>query len=361
MENEPSVKREYTKQETDKKCPACGGVMDFSPETGGLVCAYCEYAEQIDISDDAPAREIDFAQAENAENCNWGEEKKTIICKSCAAESIYDALIVANECPYCGSNQVMEEKGRDTMAPGGVVPFKITVQQSAESFIKWIKKKLFCPRKAKKMAKPEAFKGVYLPFWTFDVNTVSHYTGAYGKSRTVRDSKGNTRTVIDWYNTAGCYETFFDDELTPGTNAHDARMLKSLEPFNTADNKGYKPEYIAGFIAERYSVGLSDAWSNAKSSIDNKIENGISDKICAEHFTSHSRVYKVKSTYDNLKFKYLMLPIWLSSFKYRGKVYQFMVNGETGKVAGKTPVSVLRVIIAVLLALAVILLIFSSE
>ena len=63
---------------------------------------------------------------------------------------------------------------------------------------------------------------------------------------------------------------------------------------------------------------------------------------------------KVKTVYRNITYKYLMLPVWMSSFVYKGKVYQFMVNGRTGKVSGKAPISPLRVAIAILIGIAVI-------
>lgn len=52
-----------------------------------------------------------------------------------------------------------------------------------------------------------------------------------------------------------------------------------------------------------------------------------------------------------------MIPIWLSSFTFKNKIYHFMVNGQTGKVGGDVPTSPLRVTIAVL-AVATVLFLF---
>ena len=91
------LRRERTKEETDRKCPDCGGVMDFDPKTGGLACPYCGHTEAIPETkeQEGSARELDFASAENKENCDWGVRKKLIICKSCGAESVYDELQLA--------------------------------------------------------------------------------------------------------------------------------------------------------------------------------------------------------------------------------------------------------------------------
>ena len=355
--NEANVSKASTLQETDKKCPKCGGVMDFDPNIGGMACPYCGYEEEI-AQEEASAAELDFLKAENTDSCNWGAEKKQIICKSCGAETIYDALDVASECPYCGSNQVMEANDSKTLAPGGVVPFAITNEVASANFKKWIGNKFFCPKLAKQSAKPDAFTGIYLPYWTFDSETISKYSGSYGidREQKYKDSDGNTqtRTVTDWHRTSGVFEKFIDDELVQGSERHDSAMLKGLEPFETAKNVPYKPEYVAGFVAERYSVGLKDAWEKAKVSISNKLKGDITRRILRENNADHVQNLKVRTTYNKITYKYLMLPIWCSSFKYNNKVYQFMVNGQTGKVYGKTPISIGKVILVIAIIVAII-------
>ncbi len=359
MNENANVSQASTLKETDKKCPQCGGVMDFDPNIGGMACPYCGYEEEI-VKEAASAAELDFEKAENTDSCDWGAKKKQIICKSCGAETIYDALDVASECPYCGSNQVMEAADENTLAPGGVVPFAITNEQASANFKQWIGKKFFCPKLAKQSAQPDAFTGIYLPYWTFDTDTTSRYSGRYGIDRTERykDSDGNVqeKTVTDWHRTSGIFKLAIDDELVQGSERHDSAMLKGLEPFETEKNVPYKPEYVAGFAAERYSVGLKAAWEKAKASISGKIKSKITNKIRDDYNADHVKDVKVSTKFEKITYKYLMLPIWCSSFKYQDKVYQFMVNGQTGKVYGKTPVSVGKIILVIAIVLIVILL-----
>lgn len=349
-----------TKEETDRKCPQCGGVLDFNPATGKLKCPYCDYEEAIPIKEDAPkkAKELDFNTAEHTANRDWGVKTKTVLCKSCGAESIYDDLQTSAICPFCGSNQVMEANDQDTIAPGGVVPFSISDKQASELFKKWIKRRWFCPKLAKQSAKPKQFKGIYLPYWTFDTNTTSTYTAEFGIDHTRKDRNGNTHTETTWHSTNGTYREFIDDELVLASNKHDASMLRNIEPFATEQNKAYKPEYIAGFVAERYSLGLKDAWGKAMSSIKGKLKNHVSDKICQEHHADRTRNIHMNTNFSNITYKYLLLPIWISNFKYNDKVYQFMVNGQTGKVSGKTPLSVPKIVLTVVAAIVLIALLY---
>ncbi|MGN1095510.1 MAG: TFIIB-type zinc ribbon-containing protein, partial [Eubacteriales bacterium] len=278
--NETVSKTEKTLEQTDKKCPACGGTLDFDPKSGELLCPYCGTIVEIEGGEEKNedrAEELDFNEAVNTENCNWGTEKRVVICKSCGAETVYDASTVSGECPYCGSNQVMEAGDENIMAPGGVCPFKITPEEAGGSFIKWLKKKLFCPKEAKNSAKAGKMKGVYLPYWTFDADTHSAYTARYGRERVVRRGK-ETRVVIDWYYTSGTHDEFINDQLVSGTEKHDRKILSGIEPFDTENNVSYKPDYVAGFASERYSVVLKAACEKAKNFIKNRLFSNIERK-----------------------------------------------------------------------------------
>jgi len=351
-----------TMNETDKKCPSCGGTMDYDPATGGLHCPYCDHTEEIPTATvennrggmSESAVELSLEDAENVENCDWGVATKTVICKSCGAESIYDVQEISAVCPYCGSNQVMEANDEKTMAPGGVVPFKISQTEASNRFISWIKRKFFAPKLAKESARADKFTGMYLPYWTFDAQTESSYFGEFGKDRIVTDKEGNKKTVTDWYKTSGFYSEFIDDELVCGTTQHDTSMLRGLEPFDTADNKVYKPEYVAGFGAERYTVGIKAAWEKAKNAIKSKLHSAICNKILREHNADHTRNVVVNTEYSKMTYKYLLLPVWMSSFKYNDKVYRFMVNGQNGKVSGQSPVSGIKVFLTILVIVAII-------
>lgn len=342
---------EKTLEKTDEKCPQCGGTLDFNPETGELSCTYCGATVDIDDEEKKRASELDFNLAENAASRDWGAETRTVVCKNCGAETVYDAQTVSGECPYCGSNQVMEAGGESIMAPGGVCPFTVTKSTAGERFGAWLRGKLFCPRAAKKAAKAGKISGIYLPYWTFDAHTYSSYTARYGREHTVRRGK-ETHVEIRWYHTRGFYNTFINDELVAATGNHDKKMLATIEPFDTENNLEYKPEYLAGFASERYTLGLSDAWDEARQDMARTIEADVYAKVRREYHTSHVDSVRVRTDYRNVTYKYLLLPVWMSSFEYKGKTYRFMVNGRSGRVGGKYPISPLRVAIAVLLGLS---------
>ena len=353
--DEQQIKSEVTEKETDKKCPNCGATVVFNPALGKMHCEYCGFeCELPKPEDENEVVELDFESAVNTESCEWGVEKKSVECKNCGAVSIYDALETAAVCPFCGSTQVMPAATDKTIAPGGVCPFKVTKESAGESFTKWLKRKWFTPRKAKKSANPEAFKGVYLPYWTYDSQTTSNFTARAGYDHKVRKKDGSTETQTTWRHVSGVYQEFIDDETVMASKHHEKSGVKKCEPFQLSKLIPYTPQALAGFVAERYSIGLKEGWEIAQTTIHEKLKSSI-ERYVKEHWVC-DRVSGVSfsTLYSNITYKYILVPVWMSSFKYKEKTYQFVVNGQTGKVGGKAPVSAFRVILAILIGAGII-------
>lgn len=354
-QQEEQVFYETTENETDKKCPNCGATVVFNPASGKMNCEYCGYECELPKADaENEICEMDFESAIHTASFNWGEQKKSVECKQCGAVSIYDVLETSAVCPFCGSTSVMPAANENTIAPGAVCPFVVTKEKAGEQFTTWLKKKWFAPKKAKKSAHPDAFQGIYLPYWTYDAQTTSNFTARAGYDRKVKDRDGNTRTETEWRRVSGVYQEFFDDETVMASKRHENSGVKDCEPFKLNDLKPYSPKYMAGFVAERYSIGLKEGWELAQRKIQSELRSNIRQYVKSHWRADHSDSVRFSTIYSNITYKYLLVPAWISSFKYKDKVYQFAVNGQTGKVGGKAPVSAFRVILAILFGIGVV-------
>lgn len=343
---------EQTEDITNKKCPNCGATVTFDPKTGKMHCDYCGYSCELPKSEDENAIvELDFNAAMNKESFEWGAQKKSVECKQCGAVTIYDALETAAICPFCGSTNVMPAANEKTIAPGGICPFTVTKMTAGMNFLHWLKKKWFTPRKAKKCAYPESMKGVYLPYWTYDTETTSNFSARAGYDRTVKDRDGKSRTETDWRRVSGVYQEFIDDQTVMASNREENSVVKRCEPFKLSKLVPYTPQVLAGFAAERYSIGLEEGWKTAQDKIHNKLSSHIESYVKSEWRCDRVSSVNFSTIYSNITYKYILLPAWISSFKYKDKIYQFAVNGQTGKVGGKAPVSAFRVILAILLGI----------
>ena len=349
---EESLFTEKTEDITNKKCPNCGATVTFDPKTGMMHCDYCGYTRELPKSEDDNAIvELDFDSEMKKESFEWGAEKKSVQCKQCGAVTIYDALETAAVCPFCGSTSVMQAANEKSIAPGAVCPFTVPKEQAGDSFTKWLKKKWFAPRKAKKSAHPDAFKGVYLPYWTYDAQTTSNFSARAGYDTKVRKKDGSYETRTDWRRVNGIYQEFIDDETVLASNRGEDSVAKKCEPYRLSKLVPYTPQAMAGFVAERYSVGLKEGWETAQQSIHSKLDSHIHSYVKSEWRCDRVSSVNFSTIYSNITYKYILLPAWISSFKYKDKIYQFAVNGQTGKVGGKAPVSAFRVILAVLLGI----------
>lgn len=343
-----------TEASTDEKCPNCGATVSFDPAIGKLHCDYCGFECELPKPEGAKeVCEMDFYATMKRESFEWGAEKKSVQCKSCGAVSIYDALETSAVCPFCGSNQVMAASDEKSIAPGGVCPFTVTKENAGTAFTKWISKKFFAPSKAKKNARPDAFQGVYLPYWTYDSHTFSFYSARAGFDRTVK--KGDkTETVTDWRHVEGYYQKFFDDVTVVASKRHGDTSVKDCEPFDLMKAVPYDPKLLAGFAAERYSIGLEEGWELAQKTMQSKLKEEVRDEVKRKWHADRADSVKLSTDYIKVTYKYLLVPIWVSSYKYNDKIYQFVVNGQTGKVGGKSPVSVWKVLLTVLLSIGAI-------
>ena len=184
-----------------------------------------------------------------------------------------------------------------------------------------------------------------------DIDTL--YYGRIGKrhTRTVGSGKNRrTETYIVWQRISGTYDQFFNDVLISGDSDYSQATLNKISPFNYSSIKVYSDEYLTGFMAKRSNKTVESCWGDAKTVIDGLLRKNI----LSQYFYDVVDYLNVSTTHDDVTYKYVMLPVYLINYKYKSKLYSVHVNGNTGKVAGKLPISPLKVILAVVLGIAVV-------
>jgi hypothetical protein len=114
----------------------------------------------------------------------------------------------------------------------------------------------------------------------------------------------------------------------------------------------YRAEYVSGFRAEAYQVGLKDGFAEARRMIDERIRQMIRREIGGDE----QRIEAVRTRYSDIGFKHALMPVWISAYRYRDRVFRFLVNGQTGEVVGESPVAWWKV--ALLVAAGLVILYF---
>ncbi|MGB0902939.1 TFIIB-type zinc finger domain-containing protein [Halocynthiibacter sp.] len=343
-------------------CDACGSDLRFDPAAGLLTCDHCGNQESMEghgeISHSEAIRELDFRAALDARLPEADtEEIRASSCTNCGAQVVFSDQNHAQECPFCATPVVTDTGASRQIKPKATLPFALEEREAHDEMNAWLGKLWFAPGGLQEYArKGRKMNGIYVPYWTYDADTKTRYSGqrgtVYYETRTVRvNGETQTRRVqkIRWRNVSGRVARFFDDVLVLASHSLPKKYTDNLAPWNLSHLEPYRPEYLAGFNSEGYVVELADGYSEARAMMDQVIRRDIKFDIGGDR----QRISAMDTSVSDVTFKHILLPVWMAAYKYRGKTYRFVVNGQTGRVQGERPWSAWKIAAAVILGLIV--------
>ncbi len=332
-------------------CDSCSGNMAYDVAKKKLVCESCESTKNVTLirkGKDAAEYSID-----NVEEGEKLEAVSVINCKQCGGETILNGYETSVECQYCGNTNTILNTETGIVKPETMIPFKVTKEEAVESYRKWMKSHWLAPFGMRKNAKKGNLTGLYSPFWDYDFLSDICYRGKRGTVHYVKTKNGTSRTV-KWRNVEGRIKIDVDDALTSGSKKY-SKILAPIKYYDFNELVAYNPSLIAGFHSEKYSIDVHEALKDVKKKLQYEFEKQVRSDIGGDE----QRVTSMDIDYLNVKYRHTLLPVWVSSYSFKNKVYEFAVNGQTGKVVGKTPVSIVKS--ALLLILAAIAIYVLSE
>lgn len=344
-------------------CEACGANMRFDPSAGQLVCDHCGNTEALDTRAAGPwaaqsaIKELDFKAALRDQlPAAELETTQVLNCTNCGAQVEFDPAVHAAECPFCASPVVTGTGENRHIKPRALLPFALDEAAAHAAMKSWLGRLWFAPKGLQKYARRKGSRmdGVYVPYWTFDAQTRSRYRGQRGRvyyvsRRVTVNGKSTVQQVpkIRWSNAAGQVARFFDDVLVLGARSLPKRFTDALPPWDLSLLEPYTPEYIAGLRAEAYTIEIDEAFHEARAHMDRVIERDVRFDIGGDR----QRIHKIDTDISAVTFKHILLPIWVAAYRYQGKSYRFVVNGQTGRVQGERPYSSTKILLAILAGL----------
>jgi len=348
-------------------CPACGGEAQWNPAKQALVCPFCGTVSPMSAPPDgAEIKEHDLVTALRNipdDQRGWAAEKTSVKCQSCQAITVFDPTRAAQRCDFCGSSALIPvEQIKAPIRPESLLEFKIPETQVRDKVREWYGSRWFAPNKLKSRALTDTVHGLYIPYWTFDAQVHADWTADAGyyyyETESYTDSQGKRQTrqvrKTRWVPSSGAIEHFFDDELVPASRGVNPELLRKVEPFpTTTDLKHYDPGFLSGWVVEQYQIDLVAAAQHSREIMDGKTE-----QLCASDVPGDThRNLQVSAQYSEQTFKHILVPVWVLAYNYGSQSYQIIINGYTGTIAGKYPLSWIKITLAVLAALIVILII----
>ena len=338
-------------QVTNYQCPACTGPLRFDGPTGKLKCDYCE--SRFDVAEieammeektraahqaaQEAAQKEDAAQpAPDGAPTGWSPEGMRVwSCPSCGAELICDQTTAATACPYCGNPSIVPGQfSVDTKSPDFILPFKLDKKAAMEALKKHYQGKFLLPKLFKAEATLEEVKGVYVPFWLYDYRMRADV--GFNATRVHITTTRNERvTTTHHYKLRVAGSVDFLRVPVDGSSKMPDELMDSIEPFPYEELKPFSMAYMPGFLADKYDLDEKTCATRAIGRCKNSAVDAMRQQV---HGYDTVVVSSIDTDPKETGLGYAMLPVWLLSVKWKDKVYQFAMNGCTGKLVGNLPV-----------------------
>ncbi|MEO0525612.1 MAG: DNA helicase PriA [Bacteroidota bacterium] len=353
---------ETIQSQQKKSCPNCGAELNYKPGSQQLACGYCGYEEFIEQAKRS-FEELELQHYLEVVGDNaFTETIELLHCKNCGANQHVEENYKSLHCVYCGEPLIREDTEKEGwILPGALVPFQLNVKKARTVFKNWVNGIWFAPNKLKRAAlDPEGIHGLYVPYWTFDANLHARYQGQRGdyyyetqKYRTKNGTRTRQVRKTRWTSVSGAVEGFVDDILINASEKKRREIPLKVRHWNLKQLVVFNSSYLSGFVTEKYTISLKEghhkSFEEAKRVAHNWIRRDIGGDTQRIH---HSDIKLFNET-----FKHILLPLYISSYRYNNKEYHFYINGQTGKISGTHPYSFWKIFFLISFIVLVIALI----
>lgn len=323
------------------------------------MCGHCGYEEAVQ-EHRGRLQELDLRAVERGgPPPSEIQEARFAECPSCGAHVELGTDEHARECPFCASPIVTDTGVSRQIKPQAQLPFLISEDEARKAMNLWLGRLWFAPSDLVAYARAgRAMQGIYAPYWTYDAETRTEYTGRRGtvhyESRPVSVTVNGRRQVqtqqvarVNWRSARGQVARTFDDVLVLGSSSLPKRFTDALAPWDLSALSAYDPKFLAGFRAEGYTVPVEDGYREAKEIMNSVIQADVRRDIGGDR----QQIGQLSTEVGALTFKHVLLPVWLAAYRYRGKSFRFVVNGRTGTVQGERPYSRAKIALVVIVML----------
>ncbi|WP_395375560.1 hypothetical protein [Marinicella sp. W31] len=338
-------------------CENCGFDLDYAVGQHRLECGSCGFTKPIEVE------VFNVFHAHPYEDTVLRLLKPEpdhvhhhIQCHNCGAGFDLPENVHADECPYCDSNVVVPVGLQRQLVPDAIIPFNMTRLYAEDAFKRWIGSRWFAPSSLKRLAmKERPLTGTFVPYWAFDAEANSFYIGQRGDNYITYQmvpTRENGKMVmkrqqvvkIRWRPVSGRVFNDFDNVLVMASEKLPADLIRKLGDWDLSETRNYDNDYLSGFRSELYQMGLPRGHTLSKQIMQRTIRETVRRDIGGDH----QRISQVNSDFSKVGYKLMLMPLWLSAFRYSNKSYQFAVNGQNGKVYGQRPWSIIKIVATVL-------------
>lgn len=299
------------------KCKNCGGNTVYSPEKGRMYCPHCESTDS--------GQKI-------------GDNSLTQ-CTNCGAPLQLSEYTSACRCEHCGTYLIFDERVSAPYEPRMILPFHVGRKIAAEQLEREFSNRLFAPADFMSAKSLEKMEGIYVPFWLYNYDVNYDFAGEGTRIRTWRS--GDTEyTETSYYEVIRKMDADFERVPVDASYVMADGIMDLMEPYDYQELTDFGPEYMSGFLSERYNQQADElavrAESKVKDASENLMQGSLSGYASIRPYHRNLNIHKKNDCY-------VLMPVWQYVYRYKDQTYLYHVNGQTGKVVGVTPVSKAKV------------------
>ena len=295
------------------KCKNCDGNMVYHVEERKLYCPYCNSTDTEKL---IPG-------------------KKMGNCDSCGGEWSVGTYELAGKCPYCFQYVIYDKRVEGEYEPSKILPFKIGKEQAKSVIRIEYKKKMYAPSSFLAEANLEKMEGYYVPFWLYNFNVNVNFRGKGIRERIATDVKTDNVTT-SYYDIHRNFDAGFRRVPADASMNMPNEIMDNMEPYDYTELENFDPKYVSGFLGEIYNFDAKNYAHRAKEKIKSDAQ-GLLDKSLSNFITVTTIENKME--FEEKETIYALLPVWKYLYTYRGKEFEYYINGQTGKVIGEAPFS----------------------
>ena len=342
------------------KCPNCGADMAFDSKSGKLHCESCGRYEDIEkmptpdipegeASHDEPkVNPFNPDEIEDEKNFEYeydnesdyhrmfgSDEVKEYHCNNCGAIILTDKDTTATTCSFCGAGVVLGDRLSGTMAPTKIIPFKISKAEAQEKFVKWCHKGRLTPKGFMTADRIKSISGMYVPFWLYDLNGKGDVDATCTRVRTY--SRGEyIYTETSFYHVYRKVDLNYLKIPVDASEKMPDGLMDKLEPYQYSDLKEFNLPYLSGYLSEKYSYDDKQLFPRVQQKARQFVDSYMMNTI---HGYSSVITNRKDISIGQRKAFYTLLPVWMVCYDYKDAEHIFAMNGQTGKIVGKPPLS----------------------
>lgn len=261
-------------------------------------------------------------------------------CKGCGASMSYDAREQALRCPFCGSVELEKRPDAKILAPRRVIPFVIDQTTAVAAMREYLRRGFLRPGDLSQRAIVVNIRPVYVPYWVFSAQTHTNWTA--DSSRTPPQARA------DWYPMSGERSGRHAGILVGGSCVLTPAETEAIGPFDLGRSVGPDQVDLENITVEQFSVPKKYVRALASHAIE-----AAEAAACRAGVPGSCRNLHVNVLIDEMAGEPVLLPVWVLAYRYGDRVFRLLVNGQSGRVAGRVPSSPWRVALLVVVALFV--------